>query len=74
MGNKDMRGEGTRREWGTMTRGVKGQGGNGEQGCEGDGDRDGDDDNDDDNEGDGDNHHYHHGDMMKGIKGWGGWE
>ena len=35
MGNKDVRGEGTRREQGTRTQGVKGQWGNREQGCEG---------------------------------------
>jgi len=34
-GNRDVRGEGMMRERGTMTRGVKGQGGNGEQGHKG---------------------------------------
>jgi len=34
-GNRDTRGEGMMREWGTMTQGVKGQGGNREQGREG---------------------------------------
>ena len=51
-GNRDARGEGMMREWGTMTQGVKGRGGNGEQGHKGDRDRDGDNNDDDNDEGD----------------------